>query len=578
MCARNSGFFYRYRVPFKVIGVLLLIVLGLSFAYFLSMLGPQRVDEDDLASMNLNQEEIYAMVDESEKLRAQYDEMVLLREPTKEDIDLLRQSVEILQQALQAADGSDRRVRESLEVAREVYHNEAAKGLKEESIAFERKINDLPEDDDDGRIELYNQAIVLQEQINDLYPLSKSRDPRRLGRLERERDGIKAMPLYKETLQSEKEANNAMENGDWAEADKALRKAIAVQKLLNAKYRSLQYADLGRLSRLERDLVSLESARLYDRVVENEEIGKKALEEGKYRESAAAYVKARRAQEELNREYPGSRFASLPRVEEFHGMQETALGTELSSQILTRMKELDASLKARKVWDAAGQIQSLSQQIEQFSATYPRNTMVGEQEKRKIAFLFHVQNDLALLQDRIYGQLLPIPGGETGWHLARTEVPQALFSSIMLNNPSRNRGELYPVDSITWDEAKEFCQKVSWLLGRPVRLPTQNEFLESIGKLRYVDLNTISWNQQNSDGITHEVATKEANSAGYHDLLGNVAEWLESTGLPGDSEAYLAGGSADTSIDSLADKPVEIVNRRTRNRMNGFRIAVQMTE
>lgn len=299
------------------------------------------------------------------------------------------------------------------------------------------------------------------------------------------------------------------------------------------------------------------------------------LEKGAFREAASAYRRAERAQEQLNRQYPESRYAQSQKLEALQVLRQNALGSELAAEILMEMTALDAALLERRVWVAIDHIENLRLKMRQFTDTYPRNTAISKEDRLKIEFLQYIQDDIALLQERIYDQLLPVPGGDQ-WHLMKAEVSQALYSSIMLANPSRSKGELYPVDSITWDDAVEFCQKVSWLLGRPVRLPLKVEFQNAIGPLRYVDLNAVSWNQQNSGGVTHHVATKEPNEFGYHDLLGNVAEWLQSVEMADTAEGQLAGGNAETSIDKLVDKPITISSKRTRNRLHGFRIAVSM--
>ncbi|WOO42946.1 SUMF1/EgtB/PvdO family nonheme iron enzyme [Rubellicoccus peritrichatus] len=575
--AHRKGFFYRFRIPFRILGILLVFALAAALGLFLAKLGPRKVSDSELAELNLSASQVAEIVAEAEDLDEQYDAIEKLRKPTEEDLALLRGAQDKLVEALDAAGGSNAEIRIALDKARQRFQNAMAEKLYEESQRLEVEIAGVSANDPKARIKLYTQAIALQEEINKDYAMSNRRDIGRQTRLERERGMLQAKPLYEKSIAAQEEAELAIEAQDWDAAGIALERAIDSQKTLNMEFRGLKYADLNRLSELEVDLVSLKSGRIYDRIKELEEAGDEALEAGNYRESAGVYVKAERLQQQLNRDFPGSRFASSQRVEDFQTLQETALGSELAKEIKTELGMLDKSLRGRNVWEASDQIQNLNQKIKQFSETYPRNTTITDEEKVKLQFLEFVQNDLALLQDRIYGQLILIPDSND-WHLLRTEVSQALFTSIMLSNPSRRKGELFPVDSITWDEAKDFCQKASWLLARPVRLPTQAEFSVSIGPLRYVNLDSVSWNQQNSGGVTHEVGTKEANAAGYHDLLGNVAEWLESDSLPGDSEGFLAGGSAETSIDALVDKPIEILNRRTRNRLNGFRIAVRIEE
>lgn len=573
--AHRKGFFYRFRIPFRIIGVILLFAAVLGFAYFLTLLGPREVSDDEFLDLNLTELQVSEIVADAEDLESQYDAIEKLRKPTESDLELLAQAQGKLEDAFEAAGGSNSEIRNALEKVQVRYQNGKALNLYEESLVFELQASGSSIKEAEKRIELYGRAIALQGRINEDFPLSNRRNIHRQTRLERERGMLMAKPLFDKSVAAQEEAEKAIEAQDWDAAGESLQRAIDFQKELNMEFRGLQFADLNRLSELEVDLVSLKSGRMYERIQELEKGGKEALEANQYRESAGAYLKAERLQQQLNQDFPGSRFSSPQRVEEFQALQETALGSELAKEIQTELKVLDQSLRDRKVWEASGQIQNLNQKIKQFTETYPRNLSISNEDRVKLQFLEFVQSDLALLQDRIYGQLILIPDSYE-WHLFKTEVSQALYTSIMLSNPSRRRGELFPVDSITWDEAMEFCQKASWLLARPVRLPTESEFSVSIGSLRYVNLDEISWNQQNSGGVTHEIGTKNANAAGFHDLLGNVVEWLQSEGLPGDSEGYLAGGSAETSIDALVDKPVEILNRRTRNRLNGFRIAVMI--
>ena len=84
-------------------------------------------------------------------------------------------------------------------------------------------------------------------------------------------------------------------------------------------------------------------------------------------------------------------------------------------------------------------------------------------------------------------------------------MPQALYSLIMGANPSRNQGDTLPVDSVSWNESKDFCERLSWILGKRVRLPTENEFREALGRLRYVVLEKHVWSVADSGGEARPV-------------------------------------------------------------------------
>jgi formylglycine-generating enzyme required for sulfatase activity len=67
---------------------------------------------------------------------------------------------------------------------------------------------------------------------------------------------------------------------------------------------------------------------------------------------------------------------------------------------------------------------------------------------------------------------------ERGFYLLQTEVPQWLYQQVMGTNPSRYQrddGDL-PVETVTWHDAIDFCEKYSKQTGRRVRLPTEAEW------------------------------------------------------------------------------------------------------
>src|SRR5262249_38185844 len=69
-----------------------------------------------------------------------------------------------------------------------------------------------------------------------------------------------------------------------------------------------------------------------------------------------------------------------------------------------------------------------------------------------------------------------------GFWIATTEVTQAQFEAVMKLNPSANKGNSLPVESVSWVDANDFCKKLEALLlakdrrRRRVRLPTESEW------------------------------------------------------------------------------------------------------
>ena len=164
--------------------------------------------------------------------------------------------------------------------------------------------------------------------------------------------------------------------------------------------------------------------------------------------------------------------------------------------------------------------------------------------------------------------MLPLPGASDRL-LLKTEVPQSLYVLVMNTNPSRNPGRGFPVDSVSWGDAREFCTRLGWLLGASVRLPTADEFRVALG-----DGQTVSWNQTNSDGHSQEVAKGKPNGTGFYNLVGNLAEW---TGTEADDKAFVFGGSYLDTQESSAKIPSETRLKGDRARHVGFRIVVELT-
>ncbi len=557
--------------------ILGLLGAGLGFAYWLSTMGAKNIDPYDYEYEVVSREEAQVILDESMALEAKFLDMSALREPSEEDMEILNQAIDKQEEYLSALGGYDITATKRLENLRTLYQDTAAASQYASSLEAEREAMAFEtEEDFDQALSKFRRAAALQRNINEEYPLSNRRDMGRLTRLERKVMELRAGPLWKATLKAESQATEATEKSDWEAAKTHLREAINLQKELNQEFRGLRYADVTRLSRLEVELASLESSDLHEEIEAMVAEGKAAMEQKQYTEAAEKLRTASRLQRRLNQSHRHSRFASESIANEYEQMAADALSSELGEEILKEIAILDQSLRDRKAWIAAEMIPGLYDKAELFRENYPRSTMLTDDLLLKLQFLNYVKEDIPMLQERILGLLLPI-SEDSDWFMSRLEVPQALYYSVMLSNPSRNKGDTLPVDSVNWYEAEEFCQKVSWVLGMPVRLPNKTEHDTAVGSLRYVDLDLISWNAQNSGDTTHEVGTKDANTEGYYDLLGNVGEWLSlDSALLGDGEAYVAGGDAEDSVDVLADVPYVIDNPRRRNRMTGFRFVVNL--
>jgi hypothetical protein len=121
--------------------------------------------------------------------------------------------------------------------------------------------------------------------------------------------------------------------------------------------------------------------------------------------------------------------------------------------------------------------------------------------------------------------------------LAKTEVTQAQWEAVMGSNPSHFKGGQLPVERVSWNDAMEFCRKLTERERQAGRLPTGTIYtLPTEAQWEYAcragttgdhagEVDAMAWYDKNSGNTTHAVGTKQANAWGLHDMHGNVWEW-----------------------------------------------------
>jgi formylglycine-generating enzyme required for sulfatase activity len=120
------------------------------------------------------------------------------------------------------------------------------------------------------------------------------------------------------------------------------------------------------------------------------------------------------------------------------------------------------------------------------------------------------------------------------YYLGKFEITQEQYLQVTGMTPSNFKGRDLPVEQVSWENAQEFCKKVSEKTGSAVRLPTDAEWERACRagtKTTYytgdaeTDLDRAGWCDRNSKKVTHPVGQKTPNAWGVHDMHGNVWEW-----------------------------------------------------
>ncbi len=146
--------------------------------------------------------------------------------------------------------------------------------------------------------------------------------------------------------------------------------------------------------------------------------------------------------------------------------------------------------------------------------------------------------------------------------MGKFEVTQEQYQQVMGKNPSEYEGYKRPVESVSWNNAVDFCKKLSQKTGRTYRLPSEAEWEYACRAGTTTPFNfgeTITGELANYDasrtyaleakGLFREETTPVGqfapNGFGLYDMHGNVWEWCQDTwhknynGAPTDGSAWI---------------------------------------
>ncbi len=122
------------------------------------------------------------------------------------------------------------------------------------------------------------------------------------------------------------------------------------------------------------------------------------------------------------------------------------------------------------------------------------------------------------------------------FYMGKYLVTQEQFEKVMGANHSKFKGAKNPVNNVAWDDAQDFCRKLSTTSGKTAQLPTeaQWEYACRAGSTTvycFGDSDDLladyAWYGDNSKSTAHAVGEKKPNAWGLYDMHGSLLEWCQ---------------------------------------------------
>lgn len=564
---RKIRFHRRVKKVLRVIAVMA-GVAGIAYAfYFAATFGPRPVDA--AAPVANRPQADMALVEESIRLEEQFNSTVGDRRPSEAEIELLRQAV-ALQREFNAAGVVEIEHRARLDNLNQRLVRLEAQTLAERSRASEEEAAArFAAGESAEAIRSIELAWELQQRINRLPNRTEFRDLGRETSLLNQRVTMETQPLHLSSIDLENRGRAAAEEGQWSEARRLLTEARDLQARINDNGRRNPFHDRVRQERLNTALEELRAGETFGEIERMIADAQEHETAERFEQAAQLYELAMMRQNEINRNHPQSRFVSTAKVGELDAARQSALSAPQTRQLESTIIAMRAALR-RGDHEAARQgIADALRISSEVAARFPRSRSISMDERIELEYLDIVQSDLPVLQTALTENLVEIGDG---WKMLRTEAPQRLYQRVMNANPSRNVGFDMPVDSLTRAQAREFCRRATWILGRQVKLPTREQYKTALGDWTtegYAGL--IRYEGGGAAAPTNPTTSGRPNSRGFIHLIGNVSQWLDDDG-DGENTAWIAGGGIAERI--YADTIFRTVSPSERSRNIGFRYVV----
>jgi hypothetical protein len=192
----------------------------------------------------------------------------------------------------------------------------------------------------------------------------------------------------------------------------------------------------------------------------------------------------------------------------------------------------------------------------------------------------NVTKQITLVQDKDFIAACGMPMvwiADGNYWAGKYLVRQSDYQNVMGNNPSSFRKPNRPVETISWDGAMAYCDKLNQFEKKAGKLPQGYHYTlpteaQWEGFSADADINQAAMSRTSTLNSTQDVGASEPNKYGLYDTLGNVWEWcLDNFDDKGNHS--LRGGSWLSSADNFPGSDTREGGGPTyADRFTGFRV------
>ena len=168
---------------------------------------------------------------------------------------------------------------------------------------------------------------------------------------------------------------------------------------------------------------------------------------------------------------------------------------------------------------------------------------------------------------------------EGGFWAGKYEVKQSEYEIVAGSNPSTFRRPSRPVETVSWEAATAYCEKLTQYERKAGRLPAGYHYslpTESQWDLfsADADIDQAAMSRTTTLSSTQDVGASEPNKYGLYDTLGNVWEWcLDAYDDKGDHS--LRGGNWLSSVENFPSPETRSAGPpKYTDRFTGFRVVL----